>query len=202
MVETKKEANTAKVTGRGMPISAKSSTEICRTIRNQRLDSAKKILQDVKEQKQAISFKRFKSSVSHRRGMGPGKYPVKAATEILHLLESAEANAQFKGLNTTDLTIIQSIANSGSRPHRYGRQRRRKAKRTHITIVVAEGVAKEEKSTKKREPVKKEAPVKEEAKKETPKAKEAAPEVKEPVKEADPRPKKETPENIEVKKND
>ena len=186
MVENKKEANTAKVVGRGIPISAKTSCEICRAIRNTRLDQAKKLLQSVKEQKQPIAYKRFNSSASHRRGMGPGKYPIKAATEILSLLESAEANAQFKGLNTNDLVITESIANEGSRPHRYGRQRRRKAKRTHVTIVVSEE-APAEKGDKKDAKVdaskeeKKETPAKPKAeeKKEAPQ-----PEVKAAAKEA------------------
>ncbi len=128
-----------------------------------RLDSAKKLLHDVKEQKQAIAYKKFNSSASHRRGMGPGRYPIKAAGEILSLLESAEANAQFKGLNTNDLIITESVANEGSRPHRYGRQRRRKAKRTHVTIVVAEDLSATKETAKK-------TPAKETPKAETKKA--------------------------------
>jgi large subunit ribosomal protein L22 len=159
-----------------------------------RLDSAKKLLYNVKEQKQPIAYKKFNSSASHRRGMGPGRYPIKAAGEILSLLESAEANAQFKGLNTNDLIITQSVANEGSRPHRYGRQRRRKAKRTHVTIVVAEDlsatkgekkketpkaetkkdpVTKTEKTPTKTEEPAKEKPKAEEIPKEAPKKKES-----------------------------
>ena len=60
-------------------------------------------------------------------------------------MEQAEANAQFKGLNTGKLIISQIIANKASRPWRYGRKRRRRMKRTTVEVIVRE------KSPQKRE---------------------------------------------------
>lgn len=162
--------NMARVAGRSLPISTKFSIEICNFIRNKNTSEAKKILRDVVDGKRAVPFKIFKKDLSHKRKIGPGRYPKKPAEEIFKLIESAEANAQFKGLNTSDLCITHINAHLASRPWRYGRQRRRKAKRTHIEIVVEEKkVIKEaeKKETTKNKPVKKEEEKKsEETKKE------------------------------------
>ena len=154
--------NMAKVVGRALPISTKFSVEICNLIRNKKVSKAKEILQKVISGKEAIPFKIFNRDLSHKKGLGPGRYPKRAAEEILNLLESVEANAQFKGMNTSDLQITHMNAHLASRPWRYGRQRRRKAKRTHVEVIVEE---KGEKA-KKKEPVKKEKVVEKGAKKE------------------------------------
>ena len=138
--------NMAKVVGRSLPISTKYSVEICDFIGNKTTAEAKEELKKVAEGKKAVPFKKFKKGLSHKKRIGPGRYPKKAALEIIKLLESVEANAQFKGLNTSNLKIKHICANLASRPWHYGRQRRRKTKRTHIEIIVEE--KKEEKKTK------------------------------------------------------
>ena len=54
------------------------------------------------------------------------------------MLKSVEANAQFKGLSTADLIIKHIIAQKGPNVWRYGRQKRRHAKKTHIEVIVEE----------------------------------------------------------------
>ena len=54
------------------------------------------------------------------------------------ILKSAEANAQYKGLNSANLFIKHVSAQKGPTTHHYGRHRGRKAKRTHIEIVLEE----------------------------------------------------------------
>ncbi len=131
------EKEIAKASGTSLPVSTKQSIEICNFIRNKKLEKAKAILERVIEKKEAIPFKRFGSDTGHKKGaIGAGRYPQKTAKEILKLLNSVEANAQIKGLNPDDLKIIQLIANKASAPWRFGRKRRRKAKRTHIEIIV------------------------------------------------------------------
>jgi len=144
--------NMARVVGRSLPVSTKFSVEICNFIRNKNTSEAKEILQDVIGGKRAIPFRIFNKDLSHKRKIGPGRYPKKSAIEIVKLLESVEANAQFKGLNTSNLYITHINAHLASRPWRYGRQRRRKAKRTHIEIVVEEKKSKEEKKKVSKEP--------------------------------------------------
>lgn len=130
--------NMARVIGKSLPISTKFCVEICNLIRYKNTTQAKKILNETISLKKAIPFKMFNGGLAHKRSIGPGRFPKKAATEIVNLLESVEANAQFKGLNTSNLSIIHINAHLASRPWHYGRQRRRKSKRTHLEIVVAE----------------------------------------------------------------
>ena len=130
--------NMARVVGRSLPISTKFSVEVCSFIRNKTTSEAKAILERVKEVKQAIPFKRYKKDLSHKRKIGPGRYPKKVAIEVIKLLESVEANAQFKGLNTSNLYISHINAHLASRPWHYGRKRRRQMKRTTVEVIVVE----------------------------------------------------------------
>jgi large subunit ribosomal protein L22 len=134
----------ARCVGIGLPISRKNSIEICNFIRDKKLAKAKEILKDTINLKKAIPIKRFNKNRGHKKETGPGKYPKKTAKEILQLVENVEANAQFKGLNTADLIIYHISSTKGATQWHYGRQRRRKMKRTNIVIVV-----KEEKGIKK-----------------------------------------------------
>jgi large subunit ribosomal protein L22 len=96
-------------------ISPKHSVEICREIRGMELGKAKTYLEEVISLKRAVPFKRYKQCVSHRKGtgFGPGRYPQKAASKILKLLEDCEANAEYSGLNTDQLRIAHIAANRG-----------------------------------------------------------------------------------------
>ena len=96
-------------------------------------------MSDVVSLKKSIPFRRFNNGVGHKKDQkGPARYPVNAAKQIVKLLESAESNAQFKGLNSTNLVITYIKADFASRPMKFGRQRRRKMKRTNIDIIVEE----------------------------------------------------------------
>lgn len=96
-------------------VSPKHTVEICRELRGMDLQKAKDYLQDVIDLKRAVPFKRFKGCVPHRKGkgFGPGRYPQKAASKILKLLEDCEANAEYSGLDTDQLTIKHIAAHQG-----------------------------------------------------------------------------------------
>ncbi len=129
----------ARAVGRDLDISTKQAIEICNFLRRKRLSRAKQIMRNVIDKKEAIPFKRFTNGLGHKPGkIGAGRYPVKAATRILALLESVETNAQSKGLNTNNLEIIHISANMAHRPMRPGRQSRRMFKRSHVEVVVKE----------------------------------------------------------------
>ncbi|MEM4267294.1 MAG: 50S ribosomal protein L22 [Candidatus Woesearchaeota archaeon] len=145
-----KKETMARACGVSLPISTKQAVEICRRIRNLQLGKAKTILRNVIEMKEAVPFKRYKHNIGHRTGMGPGRYPVKACREILKIISSCEANAQMKGLSIENLVIKHISANKATRPWHYGRQRRRRMKRTHIQIVVEESAVKSEQRKKER----------------------------------------------------
>ncbi|PIN86500.1 50S ribosomal protein L22 [Candidatus Woesearchaeota archaeon CG10_big_fil_rev_8_21_14_0_10_44_13] len=142
----------AKVVGRDLPISTKQSIEICNFIKGRKLEKAKEIMEAVIKMKTPVPFKRFTEGAGHKRGkIAGGRYPIKASGEILGLLNSIEANAQQKGLNTSALIIKHACANKASRPPRYGRMRGLQAKRTHIELVAVESEQSErpEKSSNK-----------------------------------------------------
>ena len=141
----------ARALGIALPISLKHSIEICDFIRGKKLQTAKKILEDVIAKKRAIPFKRFTEGSGHKKGISSGKYPVKASREILKLLNSVEANAKDKNLDVDDLVIIHIVAKKGYSRMRYGRRPWREAKSTHIEVYV-----KEERNKKQEKEIKKE----------------------------------------------
>jgi len=135
----------AKVTGRSLPISTKQSIEICNFVRYKELTKAKDFLNKVVEKKAAVPFTRFNGDVGHKRKLGPARFPVKTSKEIIQLLESVEANAQFKGLDTSRLIINHICANKAGKQFHYGRKRRRQMKRTNIDVIVEEQKQNEDK---------------------------------------------------------
>jgi len=177
--------NYAIVDVRDLPISTKHAIEICNCIRGKNLLKSKKFLEDAKSMKKAVPFKRFKGDVGHKKGkIGPGRYPVKACEAILKLVESLEINAQNKGLDTASLFLKEIVPNRGSNVMRYGRQRRRTRKLTHIFMLAEESI--KEKKKKESEEKKAEKP-KEEKKAEKPKE-EKKPEEKKAEKSKDDKP--------------
>ena len=89
----------AKASGRELRVSHKHAREVCKTIKGMKLDQAKDYLQQVILKKKAVPFRRFNKKVGHRHGLEKafaGRYPVKAAQEILRVLVGAEANAEYK----------------------------------------------------------------------------------------------------------
>ncbi len=125
-----------RVYGRSLPVSTKKSVEVCRLIRGRSVAQAKALLSEVVALKRAVPYKRYNQELAHQKNTGSGGFPVAVCENIIKLLRSAEANASAKGLDEDSLKIVHSCAHLASRPMRYGRKRRVKAKRTHIEIVV------------------------------------------------------------------
>jgi large subunit ribosomal protein L22 len=181
----------AAAVGKALPISTKQSIEICAFIRGKKLEKAKAMLDNVLNKKISVPFKRFTNGIGHRKGrIAAGSYPENACTAILSLLNSAQANAQFKGLSSSDLVVSHISAQKGTNTWKYGR-RRRKAKNTTIEIVLSERA--EEKKGAKKEEKKEEKP---EAKE---KAEEKKPKAEEKKEEKAPEPKKSESPKIEPK---
>jgi large subunit ribosomal protein L22 len=113
---------TVKSSGRELRVSPKHAREICKTIKGMKLDQAKEYLRQVMAKKKPVPLRRYKKKVGHRHGMQKafaGRYPVKAAQKILKVLEEAEANAEYKGLDAEKLRIIHASAYSGMKIKRY-----------------------------------------------------------------------------------
>jgi large subunit ribosomal protein L22 len=131
-----------------IPVSTKHCIEISKYLRNRNTKHAITFLEDVSKLKKAVSFKTFTRDLGHKAGMAAGRYPQKAAKEFLILVKSVQANAQVKGLNTSNLKITKLLANKASIPVTGGR-RRGGTKRTHLEIEVQEGKDKLKKGSKK-----------------------------------------------------
>lgn len=191
----------AKAVGADLPISTKQSIEICSFIKGKSLLKAKELLEGAVKMKVPVPFRRFTEGAGHKKGkIASGRYPVKASSEILKLINSLEANAQQKGLDTSSLVISHACANKASRTPRYGRIRGRLTKRSHVELIATESGSKQEAKpeTKKEEKKKKEA--KPEAEKETKKEEKPVEKKEEPKKGQKPETKKE--EKKEDKKQD
>lgn len=137
-----------------LPVSTKHCIEICRNLRFKDVSYAKKYLEEVSVLRRAVPYKRFIQDLGHKAGMSAGRYPQKAAKEILRLLRSVEANAQAKGLDTANLKITKFLANKASIPFT-GARHRTGTKRTHVEVEVRERFAKKAgKEEVKSQPVK------------------------------------------------
>jgi large subunit ribosomal protein L22 len=141
---------TVKASGREIRVSHKSAREVCRTIKGMMLTHAKQYLRDVAVKKKPVPFKRFRKKSGHRHGLDKafaGRYPVKAAAQILKVLESAEANAENKGLDTERMRIIHAAASQGMKVKRF--MPRAQGRTTpHFDTLVHVEIALEEKPEK------------------------------------------------------
>lgn len=126
----------SKAMNKDLPISPKQSEEVCRWIRNKHVDAAKKMLNDVIHNGRPVPYTRHNWKMGHRKGMAAGRYPIQTCTAILSIIESAEKNAQQKGLGK-DLKLL-TLCHKGALTNRYGRQSRTVAKRTTIEVVLEE----------------------------------------------------------------
>lgn len=140
--------NEASAVGQSMPISTKFAVEICNQLRGKTVAKAKNFLESVIQKKRAVPMKRYNRDQAHKPGIAAGRYPIKACQAILTVLKNAEANAQFKGLSTASLSIKHISAKQGPKAWRLGRKRRRRAKRTHVEIILAEQKREEQARTK------------------------------------------------------
>lgn len=141
--------NMAKAVQLSTPVSRKKSIEICNWIRGQNLDAAKKKLELVIQKKLAVPYKKYNHNIGHKAGMAAGRYPIETCFHILNVIKSAEANAQNKGLKQTDLIIKHINAQQAPPSYRSGRQGRRRAKSTHIEVVLEQVKITNSKESKK-----------------------------------------------------
>lgn len=107
--------------GIGLPISSKKSIIICKKINKMDMEKSKRFLQNMIEGKESIN----------------GKHFTKTCARILEVLESAEKNAEFRGMENPAIKTI--CAEKGSKRLRAKRRRSfgSSIKNTNIKIVLA-----------------------------------------------------------------
>jgi large subunit ribosomal protein L22 len=135
--------------GRELRISPKAATEICRAIKGMRIDDAKQFLEGVAAKKRPIAYRRYAKEVphkSHSERWDAGRYPIKAAAQIIRLLEELQSNAEYKGLDVDRLRIVHAASHRGMKmrnflPRAFGRSSPSYNTLTHVELIGYEAQA-------------------------------------------------------------
>jgi len=152
MVKYSREAavqtKSAKALGVDLRTSFKNTYNVCQAIKGWKVEAAKTYLQAVIDKKRVIPFRRFKSGVSRcaqakEFKSTQGRWPEKSCKIVLGLLKNAEANAEFKNLETESLVIthIQTQRAQQGRRRTYrahGRINAYMSSPCHVELIVAE----------------------------------------------------------------
>ena len=90
-----------------------------------------------------MPYTRFKMFLNPKPKVGPARYPKKAAKEILRVLESAQSNAEYKGLESDNMRVKLAAAHRGRieksyMPRAQGRSSPWNEQTTNIEIILEE----------------------------------------------------------------
>ncbi len=137
------EEKTAKAYGRELHCSPKACENIARAIKGMDVKEAKKYLEDVINFRRAIPYRRHNTERAHKKGIGPGAYPVKACKLILDVIKNAENNAEYKGLDPENMYIAHISTYRGRMiksymPRAFGRATAWHERTTNVEIIIAE----------------------------------------------------------------
>ncbi len=135
--------NVARARGIEIPMSPKKTYEILNAIRGLPVDRARTILEEAIALRRAIPFRRYNQETAHHRGTGPGRFAIKVAKNVLAVLENAEENAEYEGLDADRLFVKVAASARGrirpaSMPRAHGRATEWNEQTTNVEIVLAE----------------------------------------------------------------
>merc|ERR1712076_45916 len=114
----------AKAKGSNLRVHFKNTRETAQAIKAMPLHRATKYLKNVISQKEIIPFRRFMGGVGRHaqanqvHGTAQGRWPVKSAEFLLHMLKNAESNAEYKGLDADHLIIEHIQVNRAAKMRR------------------------------------------------------------------------------------
>ena len=126
-------------------VSLKDAVNVAHFLRGMNLQVAKDTLDLVIEKKKPVPYFRYLDSVSHKKAVGPGRYPIKTARAFMKLLANAESNAEFNGLNTDNLKIVHVAASKGRMIKKYLPKAQGRSGASFKDLVNLEIVVQEEK---------------------------------------------------------
>ncbi|KAI1698749.1 ribosomal protein l22p/L17e domain-containing protein [Ditylenchus destructor] len=137
-----------KARGSDLRVHFKNTHETARAIKHMPLKRAMRFLENVKEKKEIVPFRRFKHCVGRKAqasawGTTQGRWPQKSAEFLLQLLRNAESNAELKGLDVDRLVIdhivVQRAAKMRRRTYRaHGRINPFMSSPCHIEMILTE----------------------------------------------------------------
>lgn len=135
--------NVARARGIEIPMSPKKTYEVLNAIRGLPVGRARAVLEDAIALRRAIPFRRYNQETAHHPGSGPGRFATKVAKNVLRVLENAEENAEYEGLDTDRLFVKVAASARGrirpaSMPRAHGRATEWNEQTTNVEIVLAE----------------------------------------------------------------
>ena len=126
-IEPDNATKSAKAKGSNLRVHFKNTRETAQAIKAMPLHRATKYLKNVIAHKEIIPFRRFMGGVGRHaqanvspeslpdfvelflcfqvHGTAQGRWPLKSAEFLLHMLKNAESNAEYKGLDADHLVI-------------------------------------------------------------------------------------------------
>jgi large subunit ribosomal protein L22 len=133
----------ARARGVEVPISPKKTYEVLNAIRGLPVERARTVLSDAIARERAIPFRRYNQETAHHRGVGPGRYAVKVARNVLKVLDSAVENAEYETMDVDRLYVKVAASARGrirkaTMPRAHGRATAWNEQTTNIEIVLAE----------------------------------------------------------------
>jgi len=134
---------TSRALGVEISASPKHCREVCKMLVGKKVEDAKKYLKGVIELKTPVPYTRFKMFLNPKPKVGPGRYPKKAAQAILRVIESAQSNAEYKGLEADNMKVKVAAAHRGRieksyMPRAQGRSTPWNEQTTNIEIILEE----------------------------------------------------------------
>ncbi len=136
---------------RDKSISHKHSREIALAIKGKSIEKAREFLEDVLSKKVAVPYRRYNNEVAHRSnirdGFFAGRYPYKATTEFLKLLDNLESNAEYKGMDLDRLKIVSIVVHKATKLKRFTPRAMGRASPKYDTLVHIEMVAMERRNS-------------------------------------------------------
>ncbi|XP_023348546.1 60S ribosomal protein L17 [Eurytemora carolleeae] len=137
-----------KARGTNLRVHFKNTRETAQAIKHMPLNRAKVYLKNVIAKKEIVPFRRFMGGVGRHaqaavHGTCQGRWPLKSAEFLLHMLKNAESNAEYKGLDADHLVIDHIQVNRAPKMRRrtyraHGRINPYMSSPCHIELTLAE----------------------------------------------------------------
>ncbi|KAI6178440.1 50S ribosomal protein L22 [Aphelenchoides besseyi] len=141
-------SKSCKARGSDLRVHFKNTHETARALKGMPIKRALRFLENVKEKKEIVPFRRFNHTVGRKAqaktwGVTQGRWPVKSAEFLLQLLRNAESNAEMKGLDIDHLVIehivVQRAAKMRRRTYRaHGRINPYMSSPCHVELILCE----------------------------------------------------------------
>jgi len=141
-------AKSARSRGSYLRVSYKNTRETAQAINGWKLDRAIQFLENVKEHKEAVPFRRYAGSIGRTAqgkafGVSKARWPIKSAEFLIDLLKNAESNADSKGLDTSNLIVKRIQVNQAPKQRRrtyraHGRINPYMSNPSHIEVILTE----------------------------------------------------------------